>query len=117
MNSREFRAFLDMLMCSDPWPVKDDGENQRTIIHLATVESKVRGHKDWIEAYHEYLTPIDPDSIVIRNVSGEIPSTEAMLKITDLVGKWGSRNEPIDLNSQAYLEKVKSIVRVLDNAI
>jgi len=53
MNNTEFRAFLDLLMCSDPWPVKPDNNTQYTLIKFADKESQNRGFTDWIEAYHK----------------------------------------------------------------
>ena len=62
MTSKQYRALLDLLMCSDPWPVGtergDDG--QETVIGLVTEEAMRRGHRDWIEAYHDH-TGDDPE--------------------------------------------------------
>ena len=54
MNPLEFRALLDLIMCCDPWPVADDGENQRFIQLLADREARRREFPDWISAYHEF---------------------------------------------------------------
>lgn len=54
MTNQEFRALLDLFMCSDPWPVDDKGENQTYVENLANRESESRGYQDWIEAYHEF---------------------------------------------------------------
>ncbi len=56
MTGAEFRNLLDLIMCSDPWPVPDtgDGDGQDNLIRLADRESKARGFADWIEAYHRY---------------------------------------------------------------
>ena len=51
MNDDQFRAFLILMMCSDPWPV-DDGENQVIIENLADYEAVKRGFGCWIDAYH-----------------------------------------------------------------
>lgn len=60
MNDIEFRCFLDLLMCSDPWPVPADNhygvDNQDTMISYADKESQARGYDSWIDAYHR-LTP------------------------------------------------------------
>lgn len=53
MNREEFRCFLALLMCSDPWPVTNDPSNQITIESFADAEAQRHGFKDWIEAYHK----------------------------------------------------------------
>lgn len=52
----EFRALLDLFMCSDPWPVVDhgDGDGHDTIENLLNTEAKSRGYTDWIDAYHTF---------------------------------------------------------------
>jgi len=52
MEDKEFRAFLDLIMVSDPWPL--EGESQSLIEGLATREAESRGYPDWITAYHEF---------------------------------------------------------------
>ena len=53
MTRQEFRAFLDLLMCSDPWPVKPDHNDTQTVLGLfADAEAKRHGYPDWIEAFH-----------------------------------------------------------------
>jgi len=52
MNDKEYRAFLNLMMRSDPWPVSD--EDQITLEALADKESANRGFKEWITAYHEF---------------------------------------------------------------
>ena len=63
MSDAEFRAFLDLMMCCDPWPVKADTLdhgfvvdelNHNLMLGLADYESKKRGYISWIEAYHEF---------------------------------------------------------------
>jgi hypothetical protein len=54
MNNQEFRAFLDLLMCSDPWPVGDDGESQRIMKNWANDQARLRGYKDWVDAWHDW---------------------------------------------------------------
>ena len=53
-----FRAFLDLLMCSDPWPVRDSGSvdeaNHAAMIELANAEAKFRGYDSWVEAFHRF---------------------------------------------------------------
>jgi len=52
MNEKEYRAFLDLLMCSDPWPIKDGGKNHKILEAFANKEATKFGHEDWIVAYH-----------------------------------------------------------------
>jgi len=52
MNDRQFRKFLDLLMCCDPYPVTDDPDNHFVMTSLATSEALKRGYDDWIDAYH-----------------------------------------------------------------
>lgn len=56
MSDQQFRAFLDLLMCSDPWPVAgDDGEHCHEILtDLADDESYKRGFSTWIDAFHSF---------------------------------------------------------------
>lgn len=54
MSREELRAFLDILMCSDPWPIK--GDNSREILDaFATAEARRHGFADWLDAYHHLL--------------------------------------------------------------
>lgn len=52
MNPKQFRAFLDLLMCSDPWPVDDGGESQKALDKFANEEAVRHGQRDWVGAYH-----------------------------------------------------------------
>lgn len=54
MDPMEFRAFLDLMMCCDPWPVDGSG-NQETIVFFANRKSVERGYSDWIDAYHNHV--------------------------------------------------------------
>lgn len=50
MTRSEFRALLDMLMVSDPWP-----EPCFTVLEeYANKVGKIYGFKNWIDAYHEF---------------------------------------------------------------
>lgn len=55
MSDEEFRAFLDLMMCSDPWPVDPGGiENQSIMLALAEKEAKKRKFENWIVAFYEF---------------------------------------------------------------
>jgi hypothetical protein len=57
MNDMEFRAFLDLMMCSDPWPVAIDSEPFDTHQQMIDVANRLaldRGYSDWIDAYHSH---------------------------------------------------------------
>ena len=49
MKRHEFRALLDLLMVSDPWPLDKAGEV--ILKAFADKEAKKRGFDNWIEAY------------------------------------------------------------------
>ena len=51
MKDKEFRCFLDLMMCSDPWPVPND-ENRSVLKAMADRMATERGFTDWIDAYH-----------------------------------------------------------------
>jgi hypothetical protein len=51
MNDKEFRAFLDLLMCCDPWP---DGVSELVIKDYMDSEAQKRDFSDWIHAYHYF---------------------------------------------------------------
>jgi hypothetical protein len=56
MNNIEFRAFLDLLMCSDPWPVAIYGtfDTQKLMEEVADRYAQDRGYERWIDAYHSF---------------------------------------------------------------
>lgn len=60
MNNEEYRAFLDLLMCSDPWPLPvsvsaSSFQSTKEILwKFANKEAKARGFIDWFHAYHEH---------------------------------------------------------------
>ncbi len=56
MSDNEFKAFMTLLMCSDPWPVPDQGEGdgEAVLKELAEQEAVKRGYTDWISAYHHF---------------------------------------------------------------
>ena len=58
MEDIEFRSFIDLLMCSDPWPLSWDdlysGRNTQEILNdFADREARDRGYADWIAAHHQ----------------------------------------------------------------
>ena len=53
MGDQAFRAFLNLLMCSDPWPI--GGSDREALYDFANHEAVWRGYKDWVEAYHNVL--------------------------------------------------------------
>lgn len=55
VNDTNYRALLDLIMCSDPWPV--EGENQQIIESMANEEAKRRGFDTWVDAYHQMEKP------------------------------------------------------------
>ena len=54
MTDEEFRAFLDLLMCSDPWPSRHRAATEAVLGTLADREAAVRGYDSWIAAYHAF---------------------------------------------------------------
>lgn len=51
MNAIEAKAFLNLMMCSDPWPTSEPKEN-KILEGWAEKIAKVFGHDSWIETYH-----------------------------------------------------------------
>lgn len=51
MYDSVFRAFLDWLMVSDPFPL-DDADHERVVSYL-NAEAQDRGYDTWVHAYHE----------------------------------------------------------------
>jgi len=52
MNKEQLKYFLELLMCSDPWPLEDNVSND-ILQSFADEESKRHGFADWIEAFHK----------------------------------------------------------------
>ena len=52
MEDLEFRYFMDLMMCSDPWPIEEHGHG--VLLDLVEKEANKRGFDGWIEAYHKY---------------------------------------------------------------
>lgn len=55
LGDTEFRALLDLVMCSDPWPLQDHAE--ATLKQLLDQAAWSRGYAGWINAYHEFEVP------------------------------------------------------------
>ena len=51
MIDKEFREFLNLLMCADPTPLTDEGDG--IIRGYANRAAQERGYRDWYEAYHD----------------------------------------------------------------
>jgi len=49
MDDHEFRGLLDLLMCSDPWPME---RFEGTLKAFADRMARERGYTDWINAYN-----------------------------------------------------------------
>ena len=54
MKNNEFRAFLNLMMCSDPWPTSSPDDHE-SLLEIANQLSIERGFIDWIDAYHRFL--------------------------------------------------------------
>lgn len=52
LTDGQFRALLNLMMVSDPWPLSDE-EHDR-IDWLLDCEAQARGFDRWTEAYHEF---------------------------------------------------------------
>lgn len=60
MNDRQFEAFLELLMVSDPWPLGD--REHRALLAYANAESGKRGYDGWIHAFHEMGDGLEVDA-------------------------------------------------------
>ena len=59
MTDEQFRSFLNLMMCSDPWPVhlvdgRVDQEGYEILLKFANDNSRIRGYRDWTEAFHTF---------------------------------------------------------------
>ena len=52
MRNLAFRALLDLLMVSDPFPLDEISHDELCL--FADQQSLLRGFENWIVAYHEY---------------------------------------------------------------
>lgn len=57
MSIIQLRDFLDLMMCSDPWPISGKGGEaaQKRLEEFADAASRDLGYDDWIDAYHKLL--------------------------------------------------------------
>ena len=60
MTDAMYRAFLDLMMCTDPWPEVMSEEEHTDLIKLAEEEAANRNYPDWITAYHGFKV-VDED--------------------------------------------------------
>ena len=65
MNDGQYRAFLDLMMCSDPWPLDDAAH--RILDDLADNEAQLRGFSKWTIAYHDFVPKLRPCDHVESN--------------------------------------------------
>lgn len=49
----DFRAMLDLIMCSAPWPV-DGNRNKDAVINIVNDMARSRGFDSWVDAYHYF---------------------------------------------------------------
>ena len=65
VSAEEFRALLDLYMCSDPWPVRTpipgyadryrvDDMNKALCEEFLQALSRKFGFSGWVDAYHEF---------------------------------------------------------------
>lgn len=54
MTDQQFEALLDLMMCSDPWPLQD--EARESLIGLANSEAKKRHYDDWVDAFNSSVS-------------------------------------------------------------
>lgn len=54
MTDKEFRSFLNLMMVSDPWPLDEDEVEKVILTKFANDQARIRGYRDWIEAFHRF---------------------------------------------------------------
>lgn len=57
MTDAQYRAFLDLLMCCDPWSVDPPEGSQYILEEYANEQAEQRGYANWIVAYHDMPYP------------------------------------------------------------
>ena len=83
MTDEQYRAFLDLMMVSDPWPLDDENTHQ-TLLELADVEARARDYPNWIEAYHLHMR---------KSPREDKPSTDTIRSTTSNVQRIDYDNE------------------------
>ena len=53
VTGNELRAFLDLLMCSDPSPLP--AADDRALRDFADRQSRLLGFDDWVDAFHRHV--------------------------------------------------------------
>ena len=58
MTDIQFRSMLDLFMCSDPYPVvnQGNGTGNSNVEGLLNAEAVMRGFESWQVAHHEFTT-------------------------------------------------------------
>lgn len=64
LSDEEFCSLMDLMMCSDPYPV-DSGET--VLRQLLNGEAGARGYGSWTEAYHGFETEGPADGAAGRD--------------------------------------------------
>lgn len=52
-TAHEYATMLEWYMVSDPWPLTQRQDD--TIREMLNEESRARGYKNWVVAYHEFI--------------------------------------------------------------
>lgn len=61
MKDNEFRMLLDLRMVSDPWPL--DEQASETMLEMLNRKAALEGYMDWVDAYHRFRLPSDPQVV------------------------------------------------------
>lgn len=104
MGDATFRAFLDLLMVSDPWPLQDEASKE-LLDNFADAESRARGYDWWFVAYHEFK-PQEADGYALT-VRGSGFTPESVVTIDD---------EAVSDNRVAFVSSHELRVYVRDEA-
>lgn len=71
LDDKTFKTFLDLLMCSDPWPISPKGDSENILQKLAHTESIKRGYEGWVDAFHKFGKPEKCVKCGSQNVTGK----------------------------------------------
>ena len=58
MSEEQYRVLMDLVMCSDPWPLSDKARG--VVTDLMDEEAEARGYETWTDAYHA----LEPKQVV-----------------------------------------------------